>query len=105
MTVLIIFRHPKCTMDHLGLIPSMLNGEDSRPAREQLDKAYAFGGWQPLKGFKLKPDDSLSYPGDPDQHPIAEFQLPGHDERVLMYNHAWVAIIQPDRSFEVCRMD
>jgi hypothetical protein len=28
----------------------------------------------------------------------------GH-ERVIVYEHSWVAIVQPDRSFEVCRMD
>jgi hypothetical protein len=27
------------------------------------------------------------------------------DELILIYEHSWVAIIQPDRTFETCRMD
>lgn len=105
MTVRVKLLHPRATIEHAGYIPNWLNDEDDpRPAKEQLNDGYAFaGGWQPFKGFKLAEDDSLTYPGDPPQHPIIEFKI--RDERVLLYQHAWVAIIQPDRSFEVCRMD
>ncbi len=100
----IIFHHPKATAEHLGLIPMFLSDDDPRPAKEQLHENYAHGGgWHPFNGFKLQADDSLTYPGDPPQRPIAEMVL--RDERVVLYPHAWVAIIQPDRSYEVCRMD
>lgn len=92
------------TPDHLGLIPLWLNEDDSRPAKEQLDSAYGHGGgWWPFNGFTLTSDNSLTYPGDPPLRPIAWTKL--RDETIVMYRHAWVAIIQPDRSFEVCRMD
>jgi hypothetical protein len=82
----------------------MLWEDDPRSAKEQLNTGYAHGGgWQAFNGFKLNADDSLSYPGDPPQIPIIEFKL--RNERVVLYDHAWVAVIQPDRSFEVCRMD
>lgn len=102
----IIFRHPRCTMDHLGLIPDMLRDDDPTPLTQQLHEGYPHGGgWHPFKGFTLQVNDSLAYPGDPPLRPVAEFRVAGHEDRVLMYEHAWVAVIRPDRSFEVCRMD
>jgi hypothetical protein len=35
--------------------------------------------------------------------PVAAAQL--RDEKVSLYPHAWVAIVQPDGSFEVSRLD
>ena len=102
--VVIKLLHPKVEAEHLGLLPYWLNTNDERPAKEQLHEGYSnAGGWQPFKGFELLEDDSLEYPDDPPLHPIAEIEI--HKERVLIYDHSWVAIIQPDRSFEVCRMD
>lgn len=94
----------KVTLDHLGLIPGMLDENDPAPAREQLDAAYQHGGgWRPFPGFKLRSDNSIKYPGDPPYPPLAVSAL--RDELIIIYEHGWVAIIQPDRSFEVCRMD
>lgn len=104
MTVAVRALHPFVTMDHIGAIPYWLDEHDLRPASEQLHSAYGHGGgWSPFNGFRLADDNSLTYPGDPALRPIAEMHL--RDELVLMYEHSWVAIIQPDRSFEVCRMD
>lgn len=95
--------HPQMTMAHLGLIPLWLLDVDKRPAREQLNEGYKWGGWQPFEGFALGEDNSLSYPGDPPLQPLAQARL--RDELIVFYRHAWVAVIQKDRSFEVCRMD
>lgn len=96
--------HPKATMDHLGFIPSFLSADDPRPAREQLDANYQHGGgWRPMKGFHLFPNNNLKYPGDPIMKPIAWAQL--RDETIVVYDCCVVAIIQPDRSFEAARMD
>lgn len=104
MPVELKFLHPRATWDHVGMICEWLSPSNSAPAREQLDQAYRHGGgWQPFKGFILGKDNSLKYPGDPAMKPIAEMRL--RDELILQYEHAWVAIVQPDRSFEVCRMD
>lgn len=94
--------HPRMTMDHLGLLPDMLSEHDPRPAKEQFDTNYV-AGWHEFKGFKLGADNSLSYPGDPTHKPLAQTKL--RNELICFYQSAWVAIIQADRSFEVCRMD
>ncbi len=94
---------PKVTPEHLGLIPFMLDEDDPRPAKEQFDNKYC-SGWSPFKGFKLNPRNlTLLYPEDPPTKPLAATKL--RDELVIVYEHEWVAVIQPDKSFEVSRMD
>lgn len=97
------FLHPKMTLEHLGYIPDWLSEANPKSAREQLNDGYAFGGWRPFRGFKLRHDNALLYPGDPPTIPLAQAKL--RDELIVFYSHSWVAVIQPDRSFEVCRMD
>jgi hypothetical protein len=90
--------------DMVGLIPSFIDLDDPAPAREQLDRNYAFGGgWRPMPNFELTPQNTLLYPGDPPMRPLAQAKL--RDELILIYESGWVAVIQPDRNFEVCRMD
>lgn len=94
--------HPEA----LGLIPGFLSESDPRPAREQLDAHYQHGGgWQPMDKWVLNKESlSIRYPGgDPPLAPIAISQL--RDERIAVYPHAWVLILQKDGSFEVARMD
>lgn len=100
-----VLLHSRISPEALGYIPGWLDINDPRPAREQLNSGYAFGGWQPFEGFKLSEGEYpyLTYPGDPPTIPIGATKL--RDEQIIMYQHAWVAIIQKDRSFEVCRMD
>ena len=90
---------------HLGFIPQWLMEEDPRPAKIQLDEKYRYGGgWQPFSGFKMNPKTyGLTYPDDPEMHPFAAIFF--REEIILMYPHSWVAILQPDETFEVCRMD
>jgi hypothetical protein len=100
--------HPKATRDHCGLIPFMIDPDDPRPAKEQFNENYQHGGgWHSLSGFTLgdeqEGENVLKYPGDPSLHPIAEIFL--RKEQILIYEYGLVAVIQPDRSFEVCRMD
>jgi hypothetical protein len=96
--------HPQMTEAHLGLLPNFLSNRNPLSAREQLDLNYAHGGgWLPMGGFKLTEQNRLIYPGDPPLIPRAQTQL--RDELIILYDHSWVAIIQHDRSFEVCRMD
>jgi len=95
--------HPMMTMDHLGYIPTFVYENDPASAKDQFNARYVYGGWQPFKGFRLGEDNSLNYPGDPPQVPRAQAKL--CDELIVFYDHAWVAIIQSDRTFEVCRMD
>ena len=89
----------------LGAIPEWLDADDPRPAAKQIHEHYAHGGgWRPFKGaVTLGKFYELCYPGDPPLHPRAGTKL--RDELILFYDHAWLAIIQPDRSFEVSRVD
>jgi hypothetical protein len=97
-----IFYHPGCSIEHWRYIPSFLFEDDPRPARVQFDERYA-QGWRPFKGFTKDNQDGLHYPEDPVQLPISEIFF--RDERILLYPSSWVCIIQPDGSWEVCRMD
>jgi len=82
----------------------MLHDDDPRPAREQFQERYAHGGgWRPMKGHKMGEDMEIKYPGDPVMWPWALMKL--RDETVVVYQYGWVAIIQPDGSYEVARMD
>ncbi len=102
--ITISFKHPDATVEHLGLIPFMLDSEDLRPASEQFDEQYQHGGgWRPFQGHKLMENDDLQYPEDEPLSPLAEIRL--REERILIYDYGWVAIIQPDGSYETCRMD
>jgi len=94
---------PICNMSHLGYIPSFLNSSDKRSAAEQFEENY-IAGWNPFPGFTMDPTTfAIKYPGDPKLHPLATATL--RHERIFIYEHAWVAIVQPDRSFEIARMD
>lgn len=96
--------HPRVTMAHLGLLPAFLSESSPDRAAAQLHRHYSFGGgWLPIKGFKLRDNNHLLYPGDPPLRPIAETKC--RDETVCVYECSFVAVIQPDRSFEVARMD
>ena len=98
--------NPRVTHSMLGLLPSFWSVDDPHPAREQAHINYAHGGgWTPIHQNKwsLNSDLLLTYKGDPAMRPLAKAQL--RNEMIVIYPHAWVAIIQPDWSFEVSRMD
>lgn len=95
--------------EHLtGLLPLIISDRDPRPVKDQIEDRYAHGGgYRPLNGFKLKrPATSvlyLHYPGDPPFYEVARTQV--RDELVVLFDSSFVAIIQPDGSFAVTRMD
>jgi hypothetical protein len=96
--------HPRCTPDHIGFIPTFLDEDDPRPAAEQFQERYIYGGWRNQSGFKKGNGRySLHYPGDPPLYPIAAMKL--RDETIMIYDHGYVAIWQKDGVFEACRMD
>lgn len=103
--------HPRMTLDALGpFLPTWLAiaEQTDKPISKTLDRLYSHGGgWSPFNGFTLEDDNAISYPGDPTFPPLATFILEGKHagEIACFYPSEWVAIIQPDRSFEICRMD
>jgi hypothetical protein len=95
--------HPQMTLDHLGFIPYFFRAENPEPARAQIHGIY-ISGWHPFQGFTMDPETHvLKYPGDPKMPPLAQARL--RDELILFYDCAWVAIVQPDGSFETARVD
>ena len=105
-------KHPTVLMlDHrysdpsfVGFIPSFLDLDDPRPAKEQFAERYAYGGWRNQDGFTaIDGTPTLEYPGDPPLEPIACMRL--RDEMIFVYLHGYVSIFQQDGSFEACRMD
>ena len=104
MTPTVFATHPLCTPRIVGYIPTFLDTDDPRPAREQFQERYVYGGWWPQKGFTEGAEPfSLLFPGDPPLLPMA--LIPFRDETVIVYRHAYVGIWQKDGSFEACRMD
>jgi len=96
--------HHKMTIDHLGLLPDFLQDWDMRPAKEQINQRYAHGeGWSPMNGFSMGSYYVLYYKGDAPLKPLA--RLVFRSELILFYNHAWLAIVQKDGSYEVSRVD
>jgi len=95
--------HPRMTHDALGIVPEFFSEHDPAPAREQIEKNYQHGGgWNPFPGFTMT-DVGLRYPGDPIMQVLAEANL--RDETIRFYDHSWLAIIQPDGSYEIARVD
>jgi hypothetical protein len=102
----ITYKHPRATREMLGYIPNFLDESDPRGAVEQLHENYMHGGgWHPYEGFTMLPNGNLksSFPEDPDTQLLAEIQF--RHEVVRVYQHAWVAVVQPDGSYAVARMD
>lgn len=88
----------------LGFLPSFLDDNDPRPAREQINENYAHGGgWTPLPKITIDKHGNLRYPGDPPFKCLAMAML--RDELICLYEHELLMIMQPDGSFEVSSVD
>ena len=93
-----------------GLLPLFLNPDDPRPAREQINDSYAHGGgWQEFTGFTpcinwADPMESyLDYPDDPPMRAVAFAFFA--EELVILFTYSWCAIVQPDLTATVARLD
>ena len=99
-----IKKDPRASLDMLGFIPEFLSLDDPRPAREQINEAYSHGGgWCKFEGFKMLPNGNIQYPGDPPVPLLFESHL--RQEIIRVYQHAWVAIVQPSGIYEIARLD
>lgn len=92
---------------YLGLIPSLISNAFPGKVKDQINENYAHGGGYSAFGHSQWVFDpltmTLSFPGDPVFTPKASALI--GDERVIVYEAGVVAILQPDGSFEVTRMD
>lgn len=92
--------------DLFGFLPGMALDNDPRPVIEQFKERYV-GGFRPLEGFALlnlaTTQPILKYPGDP---PMRAIGTATHgEERIILFEGSWVAIVQPDNRYVVSRMD
>ena len=87
----------------LGLLPSFLSEEDPRPAQEQLDANYPWGGYWRSDKASIDNKHRLCYPGEPPRDWLAAAVL--RDEMILIYPGDFVVILQPDGAFKFQRMD
>jgi hypothetical protein len=86
-----------------GLIPGFLDSSDPRGAKEQFNEHHV-AGWSKFDGFTWDHETGvLSYPGDPPMKPLSGIIF--RDEIILLFDFSWVMVIQPDKSWEICRMD
>lgn len=92
-------------LDMVGLLPMIFDPSDPRPAADQANDRYAHGGgWRPNGKFKrLGSEIAIQYPGDPPLKGVAVAAL--NDETIVVFQHAWVMVIQPDGTYEIARMD
>lgn len=97
----------------VGLIPAFLIGDDDRDAVAQLDARYAHGGgWHDFAGLRLEgwPEAArLVYPAsEPHETDEVYRELSRgvlRSETIIVFDHSWVAVVQPDGSYRVARMD
>ncbi len=96
----------------LGMLPHIFSEHDPRPAAEQAEDKYSYGGgWTPFEGFRVAYTDhqckevaALRYPGDRDLRVLAWTTL--RDEQIYLFECSWVAIINSTtESCEISRMD
>lgn len=88
-----------------GFIPTFLDADDPRPAKEQFDDRY-IGGWNSFEGFKLRHDKDvpiISYPGDPEMRATSGMIF--RDEMIVLFPYSWVMIVQKDGTWDIARMD
>jgi hypothetical protein len=88
-----------------GYLPLFMVPHDPRSAKDQLTESYGFGELLPAPpGLKFNPEtQTMTYPGDPEMYPFALLKL--RKEKVYIYPHAWVCIVQEDGSYFTTRMD
>lgn len=91
---------PDALANACGLIPHFLDNEEEK-ALDCFNRHYPFGTHE-LVGAEIK-DGAMLYPNDPPLYPYME--VAHGNEMVYIYPHAFVAIVQPDGSSYVTRMD
>lgn len=95
--------------ERAGLLPLIINPHDTRSVKEQIEVNYAHGGgYFAMHGFKLHDHKKvgqafMTYPGDPKFHEVARCRV--GDELVILFDCAFVAIVDSKGRFTVTRMD
>lgn len=93
---------------HTGLLPTFFSEGDPLSAKEQVHQAYTHGGgWNSFPGFTLcnweKGPATIEYAGDPSMREMSRAKL--RDETIILFESAWLAIVQPNGDFDIARVD
>ena len=108
MTSTWIALDPRFPPQGLGFLPDILDENDKRPVREQIEDRYRHGGgWRPFPKDHFRLDRmtmTLRFPGDPLFRPAALTRI--GDETVVFYPVcSLLLVLQKDDSYEVARVD
>lgn len=95
----------KLIVESAGMIPLWIDiTPETTNLKDTLAKLYGFGNLFEMKGSIISKDGVLSYPNDPDLHPIIKFDR--QFETVYQYPYGYVAIVyKDDQPTFVTRMD
>jgi hypothetical protein len=94
-----------------GMLPEILRPDDPRPVKEQLNDRYSHGGgFMASKGFTFKKEGDkaiLSYEIEDDDPEIYQewSRSKVNDEELYLFDASFMAIVQPDGTYEVTRVD
>lgn len=100
--------------ERLGAIPTFFWESDLRPAKEQIAERYAHGGgysicsgeWEISVPTTFSAVLTYLLPGDEADERFREWGRGAlRDETIIVFDAAFTAIVQPDGSFDVIRMD
>ena len=76
--------------ESLGLIPHFfMSAATEYDILDAMCQEYGFGRHE-FNGFSIAEDGTLSYPGDPDLHPLAKFTR--DDDVVYQYNYGIINV-------------
>ncbi len=100
--------HPFDLYGYLGETLAAIRVVDEPIIVELLDYSYKHGGgWNDFNGFTLHGWDTdhpkLRYPDDPMTEAVCYWQVGA--TRVILFDHAWVAVAKSNTDFRVARMD
>lgn len=104
-----IRKHPQATPEMLGYLPDIIIEDDPRGAKEQIADRYRYGGgWSDFKGHTMLPNGNLQYPEDPPTLLLFEAVLhqgKDNEETLRFYQHSWIAVMRPDGTYAISRID
>jgi hypothetical protein len=100
--------HPFDLYGLLGQTLDAVQNGDEPTIINYLDASYRHGGgWFDFNGFTLHDWNSdhptLRYPDDPNTEAVCYWQV--GSTRVILFDHAWVAVAKSNKDFRVSRMD
>lgn len=102
---------PGFDLERLGLLPELVESPaNGQTLAQHIDQSYAHGGgWRSFGAdWSLDLRDgvpaSLTFPGDPAMPEVARFATKQR-ELFILFTNEFCAIVQPDGSFSVARMD